>query len=195
MISREKTYEIAQKHLTTKNLLKHCLSVEAAMKALYKELTPSEKFDKDEQTKWGIAGLLHDADWDETREHIDQHTHKTIEWLKEVGETNEELHKAILSHNYVHNGHNPPTNNFEWSLYTCDELTGFIVAVALILPDKKLASVSVESVLKKFPSKKFAAGVHREQILLCEEKLGIKKERFVEIILNAMKEIAPEIGL
>ncbi|MBI1863107.1 phosphohydrolase, partial [Candidatus Microgenomates bacterium] len=77
----------------------------------------------------------------------------------------------------------------------CDELTGFIVACALILPTKKIADVKVSSILKRFPQERFAAGVHREQIKLCEEKLGIKLGDFVELTLNAMKGSADEIGL
>jgi predicted hydrolase (HD superfamily) len=83
----------------------------------------------------------------------------------------------------------------EWSLYCCDELTGFIVAVALVRPEKKLAPVELKSVLKRFPQKAFAAGVHREQIQMCEEKLGIKLDEFVLIVLTAMKENASEIGM
>jgi len=80
-------------------------------------------------------------------------------------------------------------------LECCDELTGFIVSVALVRPDKKLASVEVDSVLKKWKNKDFAAAVDRGQISQCEEKLGIKLSEFIEIILDAMKQIAPEIGL
>jgi predicted hydrolase (HD superfamily) len=195
MITREQAYQIAQKHLTTKNLLKHCLAVEAAMKGLYRRLTPTEKQNEADETKWGIIGLLHDADWDACRDNPEKHTHLTIDWMKEAGETDEEMFKAILSHNYVHNGHNPPETPLEWALYTCDELTGFIVAVAFTRPDKKLATVTVESVLKKFPTKAFCAAVHREQILMCEEKLNIPKEDFVGIVLTSMQEIAPEMGL
>jgi predicted hydrolase (HD superfamily) len=83
----------------------------------------------------------------------------------------------------------------EWALYTCDELTGFIVARTLVLPTKKIADVTVESVLKKFPSKSFAAGVNRLQIQMCEDKLGIKLPDFVGIVLKSMQEIAAELSL
>ena len=188
MITRIKALEIINDKLTTKNLVSHCLATEATMRALAKH------FGEDPDA-WGLAGLMHDADWDETRNNIHKHTHDTVKWLKEAGETDESVLRAILSHNYAHNGQNPPVNNMEWSLYCCDELTGFIVAVALIRPEKKLELVEVKSILKRFPQKAFAAGVHREQIELCEEKLGIKLEDFVTLTLNAMKEIAPSIGL
>lgn len=188
MITREKALEIIHSKLTTKNLISHCLATEATMRSLAKH------FGEDPDA-WGLAGLMHDADWDVTRNNIDQHTHETVKWLKEAGETDETVLKAILSHNYAHNGHNPPVNKMEWSLYCCDELTGFIVAVTLIRPEKKLDLVEVKSILKRFPMKSFAAGVHRPQIELCEEKLEIKLEDFVTLTLNAMKDIASEIGL
>lgn len=188
MISRDKALEIVHSRLTTKNLISHSLAVEATMRGLAKHFGESEE-------KWGLIGLMHDADWDATRDNPTKHTHETVKWLKEAGETDETIFQAILSHNYAHNGENPPVNNMEWSLYCCDELTGFIVAVALVRPEKKLAPVEVKSVLKRFPQKSFAAGVHREQIELCEEKLGIKLPDFVELTLNAMKKISSDIGL
>ena len=83
----------------------------------------------------------------------------------------------------------------EWSLYCCDELTGLIVAVALVKPDKKLASVTVDSVLNKWKSKGFAAGVDRGQIELCSEKLGIELRDFIGITLEAMQIIHDNLGL
>ncbi len=188
MIAREKALEILNLNLKNKNLLRHCLAVEAAMRAL------SNHF-KGDENKWGLVGLLHDGDWEATRDNPAMHTKKMVEWLEDANETDSEVINAILSHNFVHTGENSPKTPLEWSLYSCDELTGFIVAVALVMPDKKLASVTVESVLKKFPSKHFAAGVHREQIKMCAEKLGIKLEEFVGIVLKAMQAISSDLGL
>lgn len=188
MISREKALEIINSKLTTKNLISHCLATEATMRALAKHFG-------EDTDKWGLIGLMHDADWDVTRNDINLHTHETVKWLKEAGEGDDSILQAILSHNFKNNGSNPPQNNMEWSLYCCDELTGFIVAVALIRPEKKLELVEVKSILKRFPQKAFAAGVHREQIQLCEEKLRIKLEDFVKIALDAMKSVASDIGL
>jgi predicted hydrolase (HD superfamily) len=107
----------------------------------------------------------------------------------------EELIDIILTHNYQHNGYRAPQTTAEWALFTCDELTGFIVAVALVRPEKKLELVEVKSVLKKFPAVAFAKPVDREQIRMCEEKLGIPLEEFVDITLSAMKEISQQLGL
>ena len=117
------------------------------------------------------------------------------EWLKEIGETDKETLEAILSHNFAHTGQNPPKNKLEWSLYCCDELTGLIVAVTLVRPEKKLSNVTVENILSKWNQKSFAAGVKREQIAECEEKLGIKLNDFIAMALGAMQNISGELGL
>ena len=188
MISREKALEILQQNMQNQNLRRHCYAVEAVMRAL------ARKFGEDEE-KWGLVGLVHDSDYEKTKENPDKHALLAVEWLKNAGETDPEIVSAILSHNFEHTGKNEPKNKLEWSLYCCDELTGFIVAVALVMPDKKLSSVSVESVVKKFPQKAFAAAVKREQIKMCEEKLGISLEEFVKICLEAMQGIAEQLEL
>lgn len=188
MIDRSVALNLLNTHIKNKNLIRHGLAAEAAMKGLASHFQENEE-------KWGQVGLLHDGDWEETTNDPSQHTKKMVEWLKKQGEVDQDILNAILSHNYAHTGENPPKNKLEWSIYTCDELTGFIVAVALIMPDKKLSSVTVDSVLKKFPSKSFAAAVKREQIKMCEEKLGIPLEKFVEIVLSAMQKISNVLGL
>ncbi len=188
MISREKALELLEKHVKNKNLIRHGLAAEAAMRGLAKHF-------KEDEEKWGLVGLLHDGDWEETTNDPSQHTKKMAEWLKEEGETDQEILSAILSHNYTHTGENPPKTKMEWSLYCADDLTGFIVAVALVMPDKKLSSVTVERVLKRFPQKAFAASVNRNQIKMCEEKLGISLDKFVEIILTSVQNISQELGL
>ncbi len=188
MINRTKALELLNTHIKNKNLIRHGLAAESAMKGLANYFGENEN-------KWGLVGLLHDGDWEETTKDPSQHTKKMVEWLKNAGEADQEILDAILSHNYAHTGENPPKNKMEWSIYTCDELTGFIVAVALVTPDKKLASVTVDSVLRKFPSKSFAASVHRDQIKMCQEKLGIPLEKFVEIVLSSMQKISNDLGL
>jgi putative nucleotidyltransferase with HDIG domain len=188
MLTHNQAIEILNSHLKNKNLFRHCLAVEAVMRSL-------ACFFNENEEKWGLVGLLHDGDWEETKDNHQEHTKKIVEWLKEKGENDKEIIEAILSHNFKNNSFRPPKNKMEWALYTCDELTGLIVAVALVMPDKKLTSVTVESVLKKFLSKSFVAGANRDQIKLCEEKLGIKLEKFIAIALSAMQSISGEIGL
>lgn len=188
MITRQQALELLHNHMQNSNLRRHCYSVEAVMRAL------ARHFNQDEEL-WGIVGLLHDGDYEETKNDSRQHTIKMANWLREAGETNGDILGAILSHNYAHTGQNAPKNNLEWSLYCCDELTGLIVAVALVRPEKKLSAVSVESIMKKWDVKTFAAGVHREQISKCEEKLEIKLSDFIQIALTAMQSISKELGL
>ena len=118
-----------------------------------------------------------------------------LEWLKEEGVKDNEILDAISSHNYAHTGQNPPKNKLEWALYCCDELTGFIVAVALVRPDKKLSSVTYQSILNKWDERSFAAGVKREQIKECEGRLNIPLTEFVQIALTSMQGISDDLGL
>lgn len=186
-MKREEALELLHSKMHNANLRRHCYAVEAVMRAL------ARHFGEDEDI-WGIAGLLHDADYELTKDNPKQHTRLTVSWLKEKG-ADERIIQTILAHGYGFvEGNQEPSNNAEWSIYCCDELTGFIVAVALV-KGKSLANVTAESVLKKFPVTGFAAGVHRPQIALCEEKLGIKLPDFVSIALKAMQDIHKELGL
>jgi len=167
------------------------------MKSLALRLNPglSEAATKEIVDKWGVVGLLHDGDYEETKLTPEKHTLVMADWLKKEGVSDKEILDAILSHNYAHTGQNPPKNNLEWALYCCDELTGFIVAITLVRPDKKLSSVSIQSVLNKWDEKAFAAGVKREQIKECEGRLGISLNEFIQIALFAMQGISDDLGL
>ena len=168
MISRNDAIDILHKHIKNINLFKHCLAAESAMKGL-------AKYFQEDENLWGLVGLLHDGDWEETF-------------------TNPKLH-TLKSHNFSHLGKNPPKAKVDWAIYCCDELTGLIVAVALVMPDKKLQSVTVNSVIKKMHSPSFASNVNRKQIMMCEEKLNIKLSEFIEIVLKAMQNISNDLGL
>jgi len=185
--TREKAVALIQSKLAP-NVFKHSLAVEAVMKALAKH------FNEDE-TLWEITGLLHDADWEETKLMPEQHAIKTVEMLKKEGETNVQLLDAIMAHNFDYNKKRGPVSPLDWSLSTCDSLTGLITATALILPNKKIAEVTPEAVLKKFKSKSFAARTNREMIQKCEEKLGIPLADYISIALKAMQGIAPDLEL
>jgi putative nucleotidyltransferase with HDIG domain len=186
--NRTQYWQLVQLKLSNQNLRRHCLAVEAAMRAL------ARHFGKDEQV-WGIVGLLHDGDYEQTKDYPTRHTQVMLAWLEDMHEERDEIKSAIRSHNYTHTGHNPPGNLLEWSLFCSDELTGLITACALVQPSKKLSDVTLESVLKKFSQKSFAAGAKREDIQMCEQKLNIPLPDFVKIVLLAMQSIAPELGL
>lgn len=185
MLSKEEALDILKANIANENLRKHHYAVAAAMRRL------AETFDGDPD-KWEIVGLLHDADYEETRDDPDRHAMVIAEQLEERG-ASQEIIRAIKAHNYERLDVMPKTK-MEWSLVTCDDLTGLIVAVALVHPTK-LAGVSVESVMKKFDSKSFASGADRDRIKLCEEKLGMPLETFVGLVLDAMKERSDRLGL
>lgn len=188
VLTHDQAWQLLTSKVQSQNLRRHCLAVEAVMRALAKRFeAPVEK--------WGIIGLLHDGDYELTKDKPSEHTLVMHRWLRDLGVEDPDILCAVLSHNAEKTGHHPPATDLEWSLYCCDELTGFIVAVALILPSKRLADVTVGSVIKKFSQKAFAAAVDRSQIARCEEKLGIKLEDFVTISLTAMQSIAPDLGL
>lgn len=176
---------LLHQYIENKNLRKHCYSVAAVMKSLAKY------FNEDENT-WEIAGILHDVDYEQFPK-----THPT-EGLKILKDQNypAEIIEAVAAHAWGYGDNYPePKNRMEWGLYCCDELTGFIVAVTLVRPERKISLVTVDNILSKWNSKSFAAGVSRKQIEMCEEKLGIKLPDFVEIALKAMQEIQSELGL
>lgn len=195
-MTREQAYNLMTEMLQSRNLQKHGLAVEAIMRALCNYLRekhpelPAEEFNESE---WAIVGLLHDADYELIEKDPKKHTLVTEEKLREIGGVSERIINGIKAH---HDGIKESRDNLmEKSVYAADELSGLITAVTLVRPDKKLSSVSVESVMKKFPQKSFAAGANREQILACERELNIPLEEFVLIALKAMQGVSQELGL
>lgn len=185
MITKERAIEILHENIKNKNLRKHHYGVAAAMKRLALELGG-------DPTVWEIVGLLHDADYEKTKDQMDQHTILLAEIL--AGEDlGDEIIRCIQSHASEHTGVLPSTA-MDYALLSCDDLTGLIVAVALVHPEK-LAGVSVESVLKKFGAKAFAASVNRDKITKCEQNLNIPLEKFVGLVLEAMQAEAEILGL
>lgn len=187
-ISQKKARELLHEHTKNKNLRRHMYAVGYAMRAL------AEKLGGDPDV-WETLGLLHDADWEETKDNPDQHTKNTLGWLKDLGLTDGRIVRALMSHNGKRTKLAELEGIMEWALETVDELTGFIVAVALVRPEKKLELVSVGSVMKKWGQKAFAAAVERGQIAQCEEKLGIPLNEFIDIALKAMQAHHEELGL
>ncbi len=184
-MTRDEAFQLITSWTENKNLVKHMLAVEAQMRALAKHFGENED-------EWGLLGLIHDADYEKWPT---EHPQKVIEELERRKEP-EWLINAVRAHAWGFNGMDrEPQNKMEWAIYTCDELSGFIIACTLVRPDKKLSSVTVDSILKKWKEKSFAKGVHREQIELCEEKLGVKLEEYISICLKALQEIAEDLGL
>lgn len=148
-------------------------------------------FNADEE-KWGLAGLLHDIDYEKTKDDPTQHSLIGAKMLEDLG-VNKDIIQAVKVHNEVH-GILPETL-MEKSLFVSDPLTGLIVAAALVLPSRKLADLKAESVINRFHEKSFARGANREVIKKCEEYLGLKLKEFIKIGLEVMQKIAADLGL
>lgn len=183
-MTREEALEILQRHLQNKNLRKHCLATEAVMRRLARHLNQDEEV-------WGLAGLLHDIDYEVTRGDPARHSLEGARMLEEMG-LPEEVVQAVRVHNDYHGL--PRRTLLDRALYAADPLTGFIVAGALIRPEKKLAAVDVPFLLHRFKEKSFARGASREQMQTCTE-LGLSLEDFMALGLEAMQGIAADLGL
>jgi putative nucleotidyltransferase with HDIG domain len=181
----QRALELIDQYIKNENLKKHLFAVENLMRHL------ARKFNENEDL-WALAGLLHDLDWDITKETPEKHPLIAIEILKKEGFP-EEINSAILKHHPMH-GLKPETS-IEKALYSAEEMTGLVTAIALVMPSKKLKEVTVERILKKFKEPSFAKGVNRSVILEAEELLGLKLEELAEITLKAMQEISDKLGL
>lgn len=179
---REAAYLFLKEKLQSAALQKHCLAVEAIMRALAKRFNENE-------TAWALTGLLHDVDFEATKNDFTKHGALGAEWVEEKFGT--DVAKAIRMHNSLYGR---PETLMEKSLICADAISGLIIAAALVAKDKKIGSLNVDNILKRFKEKKFAASVSREEIAKCKE-IGLSLEQFAKISLDALKSIAPEIGL
>jgi putative nucleotidyltransferase with HDIG domain len=183
-MTRQDAWALLTEFTKNPNLIKHALAVEAAMRAY------ARKFGEDEE-KWGIVGLIHDFDY-EQHPTLEEHPFAGAKILEERGWP-KDIIKAVLAH-ADHTGVKRESL-MEKALYAVDELTGLIVAVALVRPSKSILDVTVESVKKKWKEKSFAAGVKREDIERGAQELGVPLDEHISIVLEAMKGIASELGL
>lgn len=183
-MKREEALKLIKEKIKNQNLIKHSLAVEACMKTL------AEYFNE-EKEKWALTGLLHDIDYEETKDDPNFHSIKGAEFLEKLG-LNTEIVEAVKTHNEAHRI--LPETQMAKALYCVDPLTGLIVAATLVLPSKKMADLTVENISNRFKEKSFARGAKREIILKCSE-INLSIEKFVEICLKAMQKISVELGL
>jgi len=181
-MNRPEALALVQSMVANRNLLKHMLATEACLRGLARRLGSDEE-------EWGLAGLLHDVDYDQTKDETARHGILGAELLRERGVGAGIIH-AVLAHV----GNVPAESLLDKALYASDPITGLIVAAALMHPTRKLANVDTEFILRRFKEKKFAAGANREQIQTCST-LGLSLEEFTSICLTAMQGIAPDLGL
>ena len=194
-MTRSEAYNLMTEMLKSRNLQKHGVAVEAIMRALceyLKQKHPELSEEEFNEEEWAIVGMLHDADYELVEKDPTRHTLVTAEKLRFINASDRIINGIKAHHEGIKNSRD---NLMEKSVYASDELSGLITAVALVRPDKKLSSVTIESVMKKFPQKSFAAGAKREQILACEKELNIPLEEFTGIALKAMQGISSELGL
>jgi predicted hydrolase (HD superfamily) len=188
---RKTAYEILLKYMHNPNLLKHSLAAEAAMKGIYQHLYFGKpEYSEADVEKWGITGLLHDADYEMSKGKPEEHGLLLFDYEKNIPP---DIKHAIQAHNPATSI--KPATLMDWGIRCADQLTGLIVAAALIHPDKALAPLTPEFIQKRMNEKSFAKGADREPILMCEEKLGIPLPEFITIVLKSMQGIHEELGL
>jgi len=183
-VARADVLATVEAHVANEHLRRHMLATEAIMRAF------AARFEEDPET-WGLAGLAHDLDSEETEADFSRHGAEAAATLESLGAPPEVVH-AIAAHN--------PATGVAWesrmdvALIVADQLSGLITAAALIRPDKQLAGVALKSVRKRYREGAFARGVDREAIARCAE-LGLELDETLALGLEAMQAIAPDLGL
>lgn len=186
-VTREDAWQLVNEFTENQNLVRHMLAVEAGMRAY------ARKFGEDEEL-WGIVGLIHDFDYEQNPDlTVEGHPVTGAKILRERNWP-EEMVRAVLSHASEYTGV-PRESLMEMALYAVDDLTGLLVAVALVRPSKDIRDVKLKSVRKKWKDKGFAAAVSREEIENAAADLGVDLNEHIQLVLDAMKAIAPELGL
>lgn len=181
-MTRDEALALMYSKVANDNLRKHILAVEAVMRGL------ARHFGGDEET-WGIAGVLHDIDYEDTQNDPANHAKLGAELLRGKG-VDEVIVGAVLAHA----DKAPRDTKINQCIYCADPVTGLVVAAALVRPDKKLAGVEVQNLLKRFKEKRFAAGADRERISACQDA-GLTLEQFLDIALKSIQGISNELGL
>jgi putative nucleotidyltransferase with HDIG domain len=183
-MTREEAWQILCEFTKSEGLRKHALAVEACLAAY------ARKFGEDEE-KWRVTALLHDFDW-EIHPQAPDHPLKGEPILAARG-VSEEIRRAVLSHARYSGVER--TTSLEKTLFACDEMAGFITAVALVKPGRSLAEVEVKSVRKKMKDKAFARSVSREDIVEGAQGLAIDLDQHIDFCVQAMRESAADLGL
>ena len=184
-LNRDIALSLVHQYISNEKMIFHCLASEAVLKGLARKLGHDEE-------KWGLAGLLHDLDVENTNAEPTVHGTQTEVLLKDYT-IDPEILDAIRMHNECSSGKERSTE-FQYALAAGETITGLIFATTYVYPDKKLACVKPKSVVKRMKEKMFAASVSRETILECE-KIGIPADEFVALAIESMIPVAGELGL
>lgn len=183
-MQRDKAIELIKEKVKTRTLINHMLATEAIMKRI------AEKTGKDKE-KWGLCGLLHDLDFEKTKDNPQNHAKEAAEILKDKNIEEDIIH-SILAHNSEYTN-TEPESKMDWCLLAADAMTGLITACAMV-KEKRLSNVTDKTIKKAFKKKGFAAGSDREKIRFCE-KAGMSYDDFVHESREAMQEISETLGL
>lgn len=183
-MKRDEAWQILCEYTKTEPLRKHALAVEAAMRAY------ARKFGEDEE-KWAAVGLLHDFDF-EIHPNAEEHPLKGAEILRARGVPEDIVHAVLCHADYLGLERQTPMDR---AIYAVDELASFIVAVALVRPNKSIEEVDVAAVKKKMKDKGFARAVNREDIIKGAEQLGVDLEEHIAFLIEALKPAARDLGI
>ena len=184
MISRESSLELLKEKIHDQKIITHCIAVESIMRKIADYMNENKEL-------WGRVGLLHDLDYEETKEQPEMHGEITARLL--CDRLSKDALRAIKAHNSKHLGVYPKTM-MEKALIASDGASGLIIATSLVMPNKKLEEVKLKSLRKKFKSKDFAKKVDRTRILLCED-IGLPLEEFLQLSLTALQESSNELNV
>ena len=187
MPTREQAIELVKKYNKEESHIHHAIAVENAMRHFAK------LYGEDEDL-WGIAGLLHDIDWEMTSQTPEKHCHVAPDLLREAG-VDENIIHAVQSHGFGICTDVEPANNLEKTLFTIDELTGLIITAGLVRPSKSLADLELKSVKKKWKDKAFARGVNREIIKQGAERMDMPLDDVINETIIALRPVEKEIGM
>jgi putative nucleotidyltransferase with HDIG domain len=184
MIKGEEALQEVRKNISNDKIVLHVIAVAKIMKALARRLGKDEEL-------WEVAGLLHDIDYEKTKDEPSKHGLEAEEILR--GRVPPEVVKAIKAHNFE-NTSVPPESDLDKALIAADAVSGLVIATALVMPNKRLAEVSVNTLKRKFKQKDFARNVNRDRILFCEQ-IGLSLDEFLELSLESLSEISDVLGL
>lgn len=188
-ITREEALNLVKEHTKNANLVKHMLASEAAMKEYAKEFVKEGKLLESNIDAWAIAGLVHDVMYEKDP---DKHMFSGADLLREKGVSEYIAHAVEVHGNF--DGKDQETL-LDKVLWIAEECTGLVVAATLVLPTKKLDDLKVESLIKRFGEKSFAAKINREHIEAGCERIGKSVEGHLAIVLKGMQGISDELGL
>ncbi len=183
MPNRSDALALLDRWVESDALKKHMLAVEAAVRRYAREMGEDEDL-------WGLAGLLHDLDWER---HPEEHPHEAVKRLTELGYP-EEVVRAVLTHGYPDRTDVAPESPLERVLYACDELSGLVVACSLVRPNG-IDDLKPKSVAKKLKDKAFARGVHRDAVHLGVELIGLPRAEHIQNVIDGLRDVADALEI